>query len=494
MPLFGGVEIHGKPDLDNVARLDRLPIPMIRRCRRLGMAIDIPYFQQLSSEFAAERDEIEKEIASYIPREALHEFSQRSMEAEDELGDVTFNARSAEQIGKLLFDVLHVGHDKKLKTTKGGTRLSTGKRQLEWLRMDHPIVPRVLRYRELDKLKTTYSDKLPKLAVFHPRSNECPKCGLAHDVESYRVHGEMGTTRAETGRINHKNPNLGNVPTRTDDGQRVQAGFIAPQPNGGDIKGRAKRLVAADASQIELRDLAHLANAQSMIQVYCSGGDIHDNTARKVFNLPPEVKPDKIKHRMASKRTNFGIQNGTTEKGLYLQLVMDYGQSGIPVPDWLTEDWCKWFIAQWLESYPEVQAYFDLQHYRARRYGFVWDLFGRIRQIPEVRSTHSWVRDAGLRQAQNMPVTATAAGQLKLAMGYVEQSLAIMYEDLGLWCWPLVTVHDMIMAEADEDTSEAVLEAMEQGFNTCMRDLESGEHRFRVPMESDGEIMERWKK
>ncbi len=483
MSLYGGIEIPGHPDLVNVARLDRLPIPQIRRMQRYGMCVDREYFYALTDKFSTQAKQYEIDIASYIPLDRLEDFAEKSIAAEEaNEGYAAINASSAEQIGKLLFDILNIGSDKPLKTTKGGQRLSTGKRQLEMIRMEHPVVPLVLRHRELKKLVTTYTTKLPRLAKFHPRGNCCPLCELPHKIDMWRVHGTFGTTRAATGRINHRNPNLGNIPTRTEDGQAVQAGFIAPP---------GYKIVARDLSQIELRDLAHLANAKSMIDVYAINGDIHDNTARKVFNLPPDVKPDKIKHRMASKRTNFGIQNGTTEKGLFMQLVMDYGSSGIAVPDWLTEDWCKWFITKWLEEYSEVQTYFDLQYYRARRYGMSWDLFGRIRRIPEVRSVHKWIKLEGLRQAQNLPVTSTAAGQFKLCMAQIEEGLLDLLER-GHWCWPLVPIHDALLVECAEGSEEAVSLTMENAMDSCMTDKETGEHRFRVPIKSDGEVMNQW--
>ena len=497
MSLYGGVELPGQPDLDNIARLDRLAIPLIRRCHRLGIGIDREYMWDLSLKFGREIGELEKDIASYIPADRLNEFSDRAGEIEEEEGSITFNAASAEQIGKLLFDMLDfkVLADRaglKLATTKTGDRLTTGKKQMEVLRkLEHPIIPLVLRHRELKKLKTVYTDKMPKRAVLHPRGACCPVCELSHGEDQYRVHGEMGTTRADTGRINHKNPNLGQIPTRTDDGQDVQAGFVAP---------KGHKFIIRDLSQIELRDLAHLANCLSMIRIYEADGDIHDNTSRAVFNLAPDVKPDKIKHRMAAKRTGFGIMNGTTEKGLYLQLVMDYGSSRIPVPEWLTEDWCKWFIAQFLEAYPEIQDYFDRMWYRARRYGLAWDSFGRVKLLPELKSYHSWIRSSGLRQAQNMPVTSMAAGQLKLIMGKSDETLERLYE-AGVWCWPLLTIHDAVMVEAEEEYAEDVNETMEGDFDGCMQDERTGEEMSRVPIKSEGDVIEydktgksRWKK
>jgi len=499
MSLFAGIEIPGRPDLENVRRLDLLPIPILRKMTRIGMSVDREYLWDLGSQFRTQKVELQKDIASYIPSDRLDEFSAKSQDIEDQLqesGESTaqINASSSEQIGKLLFEMLGVGEGMQLRTTKSGTRLSTGKRQLELLRMQHPVVPKILRYRELDKLDNTYCSKLPQLAVFHPhsktRSHDCPVCGLWHPAPSWRIHGELGTTRAATGRLNHKNPNLGNIPTRTDDGQAVQAGFIA---TGVDVGYSGNVIAARDMSQIELRDLAHLTNCLPMIQTYEQDGDIHDKTARAVLKLDHSVKPDKIKHRMASKRANFSIQNGTTGKGLYLQLVMDYGQSGIPVPEWLTPEWCDWFLKNWLEEYPEVYEWFQLMWYRMRRYGMAWDLFGRVRLLPEGKSFHRWISQAGERYAQNFPVTSTAAGQLKLGLGQADALLEQLLE-AGVWCWPLMTIHDSLMVECEEKDKEEVDAALAFSLDTVMQDRETGGQRFRVPIKSDGGAMERWLK
>lgn len=798
MALYGGVELPGHPCLANVAVLDRLPIPLIRNAYRVGIAIQPEYFHALTDRFTSEAGDCARDIASYIPTDRLSEFNARSAAIEESDGDAVFNPSSAEQIGKLLFEMLGIGQSKRLKRTSTG-RVSTGKKQLELVKAEHPVVGRVLRHRELSKLVSNYTAKLPAMARFHPRSLCCPVCELPHSTDQWRVHGEMGTTRADTGRINHKNPNLGNVATRTYDGQLVQAGFVAPP---------GYRIVSRDLSQIELRDLAHLSNCKSMIDTYLNDGDIHDDTAHRALAVPWDQKPDKIRHRMAAKRCiakgqrvltdrglvaienvtcqdsvwdgtdfvrhegvvyqgkrnvitydgltctpdhtiytcdgrkmsaseaqrrdivlavtgieerpvwyphdylrpylqqcqwllmcysnllavstntyctyrqleksgrmflpeesqvsqsgrntvsrtlsrdsaalresikreleelrrawhsefiqvcrrvrricqanaaapdlqgtsyweegqrrtlhawkfafgdacsehakqthepmgnlqriadyrnrfawplvtrlsrlpawgetylpsgegwncldgdtqtesertlqetevydilnagpyhrftvegklvancNFGIQNGTTEKGLYMQLVMDFGTNGIPIPDWLTEDWCKWFIGQWLDSRPEVRDYFELQWYRARRYRLVWDAFGRVKPIPETQSYHSWIRESGLRQAQNMPVTATAAGQLKLAMGQSDELLTDLRRD-NIHAWPLLTVHDSEMVEVEEDYTDVVSEILQYSMDSCMTDRETGEHRFRVPIRSDGDVSQRWVK
>lgn len=484
MSLFGGIRLPKSPDLENARRLDLMVVPMLRRMIRSGFAIDKPYLLELGEIFAGEMRDLSKDIASYIPIDRLDAFLKDDEEDDDNsFSRDDFNPDSPEQIGTLLFNILELGKDKsKLKRTKAGG-LSTGKRQMETLRYDHPVVTKVLQYREVSKLRSTYCSKLPAVAKFHPRSDSCPVCERKHLTDQWRVHGEIGQTRAATWRFNHKNPNLGNIPTRTENGQLVQAGFIAPE---------GKILVTRDLSQIELRCLAHLSQCRSMIEAYCSGGDLHDKTCHDTGLTPPGEKPDKIKHRMAAKRVNFGIMNGTTEKGLYLQLISDFGTSGIPIPDWLTEDWCKWFIRTWLDTYREVRDYFDLQHFRARRYELVWNEFGFCRPVPEIRSTHSWIREAGLRQSQNMPITSLAAGQMKLSMARCDYILDSLYGEDA--CWPLMTIHDALMFEVDEDRADDVQEMTAWAFDGCMDDESTGERLFRVPIESDGDNVYRWVK
>jgi DNA polymerase-1 len=160
-----------------------------------------------------------------------------------------------------------------------------------------------------------------------------------------------------------------------------------------------------------------------------------------------------------------------------------------------TEEECDDFIERWFGLYPEVRAYMELQHYRARRYGYVWDLFGRIRRVPETHSALSWIRSQGLRQAGNMPIQSTSAGQTKLVMGALEEDFTNVYSDgAGAWVWPLLTIHDQLMVEADEDSADDIRDIMTHRFSTVMDDEATGERLFRVPVKSDGEILERWQK
>jgi len=486
MSLYGGITLPGQPDLENIRKLDLMVLPQLNRMSRYGIAVDLPYLDELSSQFGQEMAALEKDIFSYIPKHALDQFvsGAASIDAavEEEYGSVEFNAGSADQIRTLVFGLLSVGRDQKLRTTGAG-KVSTGRKNLDLCRDDHPVVPLVIRYREYSKLKQAFTDALPRLARLHPRGPACPICELAHVEPTNRLHTTFTTTRAITGRLSSRRPNLQQIPIRSDIGARIRAAFIASP---------GTRLVSVDFSQMEIRDLAHLANARTMIRIYEADGDIHQNTAMNSFGITDPAQVDKYKHRLPAKRTNFGIQNGTTKKGLRAQLVGDYWNAGMTPPAWLTEDWCDQFIIKWHAEYYEVQPYFETQYYRARRYGFVWNPWGRTRYIPQVRSTLPWKVEEGLREAQNFAITASNAEQTKLAMAECEE----LFTDLmncGVWVWPLLSIHDQVIAEVEEEYAEAVGDQIKDIFEHVMDDRETGERLWRCPIKSDCEVLERWK-
>lgn len=481
MSLYNGIVLPGIPDLENIRKLDAMILPCLNRYSRIGIAVDLPYLAGLSIEFDREKQALQRDIASYIPAHALDQFSSAAAALEEEEGSATINASSAEQIRKLLFDLLRIGRDQKLKTTGAGL-VSTGKKNLDACRDDHPVVPLVQKYREYAKLKSAFCDALPKLVRLHSRGY-CSLCELTHVESTQRLHTTFTTTRAITGRLSSRKPNLQQIPIRTDIGARIRMAFIA---------GSGKKLVSVDFSQMEIRDLAHLANATSMLRIYEADGDIHLATAMKTFGITDPAQVDKYKHRLPSKRTNFGIQNGTTEKGLHAQLVGDYWAAGITPPAWLTQDWCKGFIASWHEAYPEVQPYFDNQYYRARRYGFVWGPWGRVRYIPQIQSTLPYKVHEGLREAQNFAVTNSNAEQTKLAMAECEEQFELA-RSTGAYCEGLLSIHDQIIAEADEEIAGAVGDSMVYVFEHGMDDRETGERLWRTPIKSDCEILDRWK-
>lgn len=479
MSLFGGIELPGKPDLENIRKLDLLPVRSIMEMQRYGFAIDIPHLNEISIQLGIEMAELKREICSYIPDSSLEEFMSKANIGDDD--NSPMNVDSNKQLVELLFETLKIGKGKELKRTKGGGQVSTGRRQLEQLKIEHPVIPLVLGYRERAKLKGTYADKLPRMARYHPRGACCPVCELEHTSDSYRIHTQILSTRTGTGRYASKDPNLQNIPVRSKLGQEIRRSFIASE-------GRV--LVGCDYSQIELRALAHLSEAAKMIEVFVNDEDIHDTTAMEAFGITRElVHSDKVRYRNPSKNVNFAIVFGETAQGLYEQLVADsYGKAGIPVPDWLTLEWCEKFLKKWFGIYPEVEGYMEDQHTRAYRYGMVWDLFGRIRLVPEVRSKHNRIVAAGLRQAGNHPVQGTACELMKLGMAEVQQRVEDEVRPMGVWCWPLMTIHDELIVEVDEEYGDVVKGMMEEVFGNVMR----GE--FRVPVKAEGKVMERWEK
>lgn len=484
MRLFGGITIPGAPDLENVSKLDTLPIPLIRRMHRYGIAIDTEYFRMLTADLRREMDDLRRDICCEIPPDKLDMFIGMSNQVDDWS---PINVESGEQLAKLMFDVLGVGIGRQLKLTKGGKRISTGKKQLELLKNDHPVIPMILNYRERSKMVNTYTDKLPRIAILHPKSKCCPVCELPHVEATRRIHTTFTTTRTDTGRLASKEPNLQNIPARTEIGRRVRAGFIASP---------GTRLIGRDFGQIELRLLAHAAVEHALIDIFRKKQDPHTITAMRAFHKTKEEVEKgqgKLLYRAPCKNVNFGIVYGLSAPGLYDLMAVTYATAGLPMPDWLTQDWCDRFIRDWFALYPEVKAYMELQYYRARRYGIVWDMFGRIRRVPEVRSVHSWIRAAGLRQAGNMPIQSDSAGLMKLSMGELEERVIVMLE-MGYWVWPLLSIHDELIVEGGEDEAEEISAVMGGVMEEVLVDRDSGKNMLRVPVTSDGKVMERWVK
>lgn len=479
MALYGGISLPGCPDLENLQKLDLLPVPMIRRMSRYGIAIDPPYFANLTARLLGEMDILRADIASEIPPDKMGIFLDKAHDIDDWC---PINVESGPQLATLLFDMLDIGRGKELKKTKSGDRLSTGKKQLEVLKKEHPVIGLLLRYRERSKLVNTYTSKLPKIAKFHPRGKCCPVCELDHKVDTWRVHTELTTTRTDTGRLASKNPNLQNIPAKTELGREVRKGFIATP---------GYTLISCDYAQIELRLLAHCAADAIMQDIFRRNGDIHIETAMHAFGFTDPTQVDKLLHRAPCKNLNFGIVYGLTETGLYDNMALTYAIAGKDMPDYITVEWCKNFIRDWFGVYTSVEPYMDLQYYRAKRYEMVWCQLGRIRRVPEVRSVHSWVRSAGLRQSGNMPIQGLAAGVMKIGMARTEDVLTALL-DAGVWCWPLLPVHDELIIESEEDYADYILQRVIEEFSLSMTDTQTGKNLCSVPVGADGKVMDRW--
>src|SRR5437773_1701036 len=317
-----------------------------------GVAIDVPYLKQMQEELGSQLAAIETEV--------------------EEVAGQKFNLNAPQQLAKVLFEDLRLPVGKRTKTG-----YSTDADTLEALREKHPIVGLILEHRQLSKLKSTYVDALPQLV----------------DPLSGRVHTSFGQASTATGRLSSSNPNLMNIPIRTELGQRIRRAFTA---------GRAGHvLISADYSQIELRIAAHLSGDPKMLAAFAAGQDIHTATAAAVFKVPIEsVDPNQ---RRLAKVANFGSIYGQGEYGLSQQL----GISGDVARDFLKEYW---------STYSKLREYLDAVKQKAREEGLVVSATGRRRAIPDLRSPNFQLRSAAERMAINFPMQSLAADIIKIAM------------------------------------------------------------------------------
>ena len=333
-----------------------------------------------------------------------------------ETGSTSFNPNSPKQLGEMLFDTMGLPHGKKTKTG-----WSTNADVLEKLRWQHPIVADVLEYRQYSKLKSTYADGLLKVI----------------DADG-RIRTSFQMTVTATGRLSSTEPNLQNIPTRTELGSQMRRMFVAAPGN---------LLVDADYSQIELRLLAHISGDEVMQQAFRSGEDFHTLTASKVFHVPPE----EVTHQMRSraKAVNFGIVYGISPFSLSQDI-------GVTVAE------AKEYMERYFATYTGVRRYMTEVVEQARQQGYVATLFGRRRALPELKSSNFNLRSFGERVALNMPIQGTAADIMKLAMIRVEHRLS----NEGLAARLIMQVHDELIVECPAEEAphvEALLQEEMQG-------------------------------
>lgn len=346
----------------------------------------------------------------------------------------TFNINSTKQLGELLFDKLGLPPVKKTKTG-----YSTNADVLEKLRSKHPIVPAIMDYRMLTKLKSTYADGLMKQ--------------IGADG---RIHTTFQNLVTATGRLSSTDPNLQNIPVRTDLGAEIRKMFV-PKP--GCV------LVDADYSQIELRVLAHIADDTRMQQAFLSGQDVHTVTAAQVFGVAPEeVTPLQRRH---AKAVNFGIVYGISE----FSLADDIG---------VTRYEAKEYIENYLGNYSGVRKYRKQVVLEAREKGYTKTLYGRRRYIPELTATNFNVRQSAERMALNTPIQGTAADLIKLAMIRVDAALRAQYPSAQL----LLQVHDELIVECPEEIAQEVAALVS-------REMESVA-ALRVPLIAEAKIGKSW--
>lgn len=397
--------------------LENIELPLARVLGKMeiaGFEVDKSGIEQFSDKLFARI----KELTSQIYEAAGHEF----------------NINSPKQLGVVLFEELQIPCKKK---TKSG--YSTKAEILEELAPEYPIVKLILEYRSLSKLKSTYCDGLLKV--------------IAADG---RIHTSFNQVETRTGRISSLEPNLTNIPIRTELGKEMRRFFVA---------GDGKTLIDADYSQIELRVLAALANDKNMIAAFNNGEDIHRTTAAQVFNLPAEMVTPLLRSR--AKAVNFGIVYGI---GAF-SLAKDIGVSVKEAKD---------YINGYLNHFSGVAEYMNKMVADAKENGYAQTLFKRRRYLPELASSNHMMRAFGERVAMNMPIQGTAADIIKIAMIRVDNRL----EKENMKSRLILQVHDELIVEAPlEEADKALQIVTEEMENAC---------KFSVKLLADGKIGKTW--
>ncbi len=330
-----------------------------------------------------------------------------------ELAGHEFTIGSPQQLAEVLFDELGLS-----KKRRGKTGFSTDSRVLSQIREEHPIVEKVEQWRELTKLKSTYLDALPELI----------------DPDTGRLHTTFNQTATATGRLSSTNPNLQNIPIRTEEGRPIRSCFVAP---------RGHRLLSADYNQIELRILAHIAGEDALREIFARGEDIHAATAAEILGSDPKkVSPGE---RSKAKMVNYGIAYGLSAYGLADRLNIE-------------QDEAASYIDRYFERFPAVQRYIEQTIEFARENGYVETVLGRRRPIPELRSGRPQVRGQGERNAVNMPIQGTSADIIKIAMVGCQRAL----DKSDLETRLVLQIHDELLFEGPTDEMDAASELVER--------------------------------
>ena len=397
-------ELEANPSLKNLYEDIEIPlVPVLARIEQHGVLVDVDMLQRQSAKLAAKIAEFESEA--------------------HELAGQSFNLGSPKQIQEILYE--KQGLPVLKKTPKG--QPSTAESVLQELALDYPLPKLILDYRSMSKLKSTYTDRLPEQV--NPRSG--------------RVHTSYHQAVAATGRLSSSDPNLQNIPVRSEEGRRIRQAFIAPS---------GYTLVAADYSQIELRIMAHLSHDENLLQAFSDGVDVHQATAAEVFGVPLD-QVDKDQRRSA-KAINFGLIYGMSAFGLGRQLGLPRGEA-------------QSYIDVYFARYPGVQTYMDNTRSLARDQGYVETLFGRRLYLPEIHSRNVQRRQYAERTAINAPMQGTAADIIKRAMIDVDRWIQDTQPDMKM----IMQVHDELVFEIADNESKNAINAIRQMMNQAA-DLE----------------------
>ncbi len=402
-------------------RLERPLVPVLARMEGAGIAIDRQILSRLSGEFAQKAAGLE---------EAIYEAAGEK-----------FNVGSPKQLGDILFGKMGLPGGTKTKTGQW----ATGASQLEDLAAEGHLLPRlIVDWRQLTKLKSTYTDALP--GYINPQTK--------------RVHTSYSLAATSTGRLSSSEPNLQNIPVRTAEGRRIRTAFVAE---------KGMKLVSADYSQIELRVLAHVADIPQLRQAFADGIDIHAMTASEMFGVPVEGMPSEVRRR--AKAINFGIIYGISAFGLANQLSIPREEAGQ-------------YIKTYFERFPGIKDYMEATKAFARENGYVETIFGRRAHYPEIRSSNPQVRAFNERAAINAPIQGSAADIIRRAMVRMEAALT----DARLEATMLLQVHDELIFEVPEAEVEKTIPVVK----VTMEHAAMPAIAMKVPLAVDAHAADNW--
>jgi DNA polymerase-1 len=402
--------------------MDEIDMPLtavLAEMEMIGVLLDLPFFKKMSGELTTRLAEIEKDVYASVGK--------------------AFNINSTQQLSDVLFNKLGLKAEASWKTASGF--YSTNAEVLESLSGQHPVVDMILEQRELSKLKSTYVDALP----------------LAVDEKTGRVHTSYSQIGAVTGRLSSNNPNLQNIPIRSELGRRVRNGFIADDGN---------VLLSVDYSQIELRIVAHMAQDAGMLEAFRRGQDIHATTAAAIYNIPLEqVTKDQRRH---AKAINFGLIYGMSAFGLTRSTELTLAEA---------ED----FVAEYFRDFPGIKKYLDGIRKFATETGYVETLLGRRRYFPALKGQMNRnLRNREEREAINAPIQGTAADIMKIAMLKIPSAL----KSAKLNGQMLLQVHDELVLECPRSELDATVQVV--------KDVMASAYRLDIPLETEARAGQNW--
>lgn len=415
-----------KSDLEKVSvrqLFERMEMPLISVLAEMEMAgicLDVAFLKQMSEKLAKRMRTIEDSVYEQVGKK--------------------FNINSTQQLSVVLFDKLGLNPPDRTRKTSSG-HYSTAASVLELMRGAHPVVDLILEYRELSKLRSTYIDSLP----------------LQVNPDTGRIHTSYNQAGSVTGRIASSDPNLQNIPVRTELGREVRKAFVAEDGH---------QLLAADYSQVELRIAAHMAQDKAMIDAFRKGEDIHTATAAAIYHVPAgEVTREQRRH---AKAINFGLLYGMSPFGLTRSTDLTLAEA---------ED----FVERYFEQFPGIKRYIDDIQEKAKKLGYVETLLGRRRYFPSLqRDRNKNVQNRALREAINAPVQGTAADIIKLAMLEVQKTI----HEKGLGVRMLLQVHDELIFEVQETDAKQVAQMVK----SIMENI----YQLDVPLKVDISVGKNW--